>query len=124
MDLLDLLGTLLLTVLTAIASLATYAIRLYWREIVGQVRVWLASRKLGFLDDLAVRAIQFAEQEGLNDELRVTGERKLQMALEYIDFALVQNQIKGIKSQEIRAAIESGIRQGLQNDPLLVVIEE
>jgi len=124
MDLLDLLGTVLLTVLTAIASLATYAIRLYWREIVGQVRVWLASRKLGFLDDLAVRAIQFAEQEGLNDELRVTGERKLQMALEYIDFALVQNQIKGIKSQEIRAAIESGIRQGLQNDPLLVVIEE
>jgi len=124
MELLDLLGTVLLTVLTAIASLATYAIRLYWREIVGQVRVWLASRKLGFLDDLAVRAIQFAEQEGLNDELRVTGERKLQMALEYIDFALVQNQIKGIKSQEIRAAIESGIRQGLQNDPLLVVIEE
>jgi|GEM_PF-6419701 len=124
MELLDLLGTVLLTVLTAIASLATYAIRLYWREIVGQVRVWLASRKLGFLDDLAVRAIQFAEQEGLNEELRVTGERKLQMALEYIDFALVQNQIKGIKSQEIRAAIESGIRQGLQNDPLLVVIEE
>lgn len=124
MELLDLLGAVLLTVLTTIASLATYVIRLYWREIIGQVRVWLASRKLGFLDDLAVRAIQFAEQEGLNEELRVTGERKLQMALEYIDFALAQNQIKGIKSQEIRAAIESGIRQGLQNDPLLVVIEE
>lgn len=124
MELLDLLGAVLLTVLTTIASLATYVIRLYWREIIGQVRVWLASRKLGFLDDLAVRAIQFAEQEGLNEELRVTGERKLQMALEYIDFALAQNQIKGIKSQEIRAAIESGIRQGLQNDPLLVVTEE